>query len=471
MGRNILKKYIVIVMICIVLIFCVKKTVHNTQDEAAEIVEENCETTDFELTYQLLNQELFGKDAIQWLDDSLKQEIFQYSEEVKGEFVEVQNKESMFPAELINLLEKMIYQSLDSSLRKFSWEELQKSIYFKTIEELGGENFELDLEEMKNIFSSVKEIAEVEDVYDAYKLVSGEINCQNIFHFHMTDKQDNYVFVIGSGGSGGVVSVRLTERINDEFIVISEFQTQNSGSGMVIQFNDDFYYIFLEYNYVLKNYDGVRIYKLGDNAEQENLKIKYLPYNYMWKNIYNTPKGAELDTYLESIREDITSDRFLENGKAEGAAVYYGDEEKAQGFIIPENCEKYWDNEYYWIDFANIGVPVYMRKSEFIPSNYNTKWHLKSSFYIQNPKDNSISELDKLEIGYSVSIPNEVALVQMWFKESGKSVYTCCLYHVSDYNYVLNIVLLEGDEITRIRTDMICPQRSFTLTEGEVYYY
>lgn len=112
-----------------------------------------------------------------------------------------------------------------------------------------------------------------------------------------------------------------------------------------------------------------------------------------------------------------------------------------------------------------------MRKSEFIPSNYNTKWHLKSSFYIQNPKDNSISELDKLEIGYSVSIPNEVALVQMWFKESGKSVYTCCLYHVSDYNYVLNIVLLEGDEITRIRTDMICPQRSFTLTEGEVYYY
>lgn len=248
MGRNILKKCIVIVMICIVLIFCAKKTANNTQDEVAEVVEENCETTDFRSAYQLLNQKLFGRDAIQWLDDSLKQEIFLYSEEVKGEFVEVQNEESMFPAELINLLEKMIYQSLDSSLQKFSWEEIQKSIYFKTIEELGGENFELDLEEMKNIFSSVKEITEVEDVYDAYKLVSGEINCQNIFHFHMTDNQDNYVFVIGSGGSAGVVSVRLTERINDEFIVISEFQTQNSGYGMVIQFNDDFYYIFLEYN-------------------------------------------------------------------------------------------------------------------------------------------------------------------------------------------------------------------------------
>lgn len=471
MRKTILKKYILVAMICIMLIFGVKKIVNSTQNKAAEVIEENCETTDFESAYQLLNQELFGKDSVQWLDDSLKQEIFLYSEEVKGEFAEIQNEESIFPAELVNVLEEVIYHSLDSTLHKFTFEEIQESSYFDMIKKFGGDTFELDLEEMKNEFSSVTGISEVENVYDAYKLVSGERGCQEIFRFHMADNQDNYVFVVNSGGSAGIVNVRLTKRINDEFIVISKFQTQNSGYGMVIQFDNDFYYVFLEYNYMLKNYDGIRIYKLGENARQENLKIKFLPYHYMWKTIYNTSAGAELDAYIESIKGDITSDEHLENGKAEEPNVYYGDEEEIENFIIMENEERYFDNEYHRIDFANIGVPVYIEKSGFIPSSHNAIWHLNSKFYIRNPKNNAINKLDKLEIGYSSPAAGEAALVQMWFKKIGKSVYTCCLYHISDYNYVLNIILLEGDEISRIRTDMICPQRSFILTEGEVYNY
>jgi len=137
MERNVLKKYILIIMIGILLIICVKKTVNNTQDEVVEGVEENCGTTDFELAYQLLNQELFGKDSVQWLDDSLKQEIFLYSEEVKGEFTEVQNEESIFPAELVNALEEVIYHSLDSTLHKFTFEEIQKSSYFEMIKKFG----------------------------------------------------------------------------------------------------------------------------------------------------------------------------------------------------------------------------------------------------------------------------------------------------------------------------------------------
>ena len=391
----------------------------------------------YETQEEILNQNLFGKDSMQWLDDGLKQEIYLYSEEVKGEFVEVQNEGNIFPSELVSTLEKMVYQSLDSSLHKFNWEEMQESVYFKTMEELGADEFKLDQEGM--------------------------------FHFHMTDEQDNYVFVVDSGGSDGIVNVRLTRRINNEFHVISEFQTQNSGYGMVIQFDDEFYYIFLEYNYMLKNYDGVRVYKLGDNAKQENIKIKYIPYNYIWQNIYNTSEGAQLDTYIESIKGDITSDEYLENGKSEGAAVYYGDEVKADNFIVPKNEEQYFSNEYYRIDFVNIGTPVYMRKSNLIPSSDRDIWHLRSKFYMQDPEDNSIDELDQLEIGYSAPAQGETALVQMWFKETEEKVYTCFLYHVSDYNYVLNIFLLEGDKTTRIRTDMICPQRQFVLTEGTVF--
>lgn len=80
-------------------------------------------------------------------------------------------------------------------------------------------------------------------------------------------------------------------------------------------------------------------------------------------------------------------------------------------------------------------------------------------------------KLDKLETGYSASAAGEISLVQMWFKKIEGKVYTCCLYHVSDYNYVLNIFLLEGDKIIRVRTDMICPQRQFILMEGEGYHY
>ncbi len=155
----------------------------------------------------------------------------------------------------------------------------------------------------------------------------------------------------------------------------------------------------------------------------------------------------------------------------EEAEVFYGDEEEAEGFIVPANEELYFSNEYYMIDFANMGVPVYMRKSSFIPSSYRDIWHLRSSFYLQNPEDDSITELDKLEIGYSATGMGKPALVQMWFKEIKGQIYTCCLYHVSDYNYVLNIFLLEGEKITRIRTDMICPKRHFNIFYNDNYFF
>lgn len=457
--------YIFFIVICVLVAFGIRKVMDKTKDDVQNVDEDNFEEINFESAYQLLNQDLFGKNSIQWIDDVLKQEIFLYSEEVKGEFVEVQNEKSSFPARLISALEKMIYQSLDSSLDKFSWEDIKESIYFETMKEFGAEHFELDLEKMEYLFPEVMKNADVENVYEAYRLVSGESNCEMMFHFHMTDNQDNYVFIVDSGGSEGIVNVVLTERIDDKFIVISRFETQNSGYGRVIQFDNQFYYVLLEYNYSLKNYDGVRIYKLGDNAGQENLKIKYLPYNYVWKNIYNVSEGVELDAYLESIKNDITSDKYLERGKAEGIYVYYGDEQEASNFIVQENEKQYLNNEYYWIDFANIGVPVYMRKSNLVPSSYRDIWHLRSVFYIQNTENNLINELNKLEIGYYAPVAGEVVLVQMWFKRMGGKVYTCCLYHVSDYNYVLAVFLVEGDQITRIRTDMICPQRHFVLKE------
>ena len=205
---------------------------------------------------------------------------------------------------------------------------------------------------------------------------------------------------------------------------------------------------------------------------EENLLIKYLPYDYVWKNLYNTSEGMKFDDYLESIREEITSDKYLENGTDEsGWSVYFGDEEKATDFIVPENEEQYYSNEYYRIDFTNMGIPIYMRKSGFVPSNYYSTWNLKTLFYLRNPRDDSIVTLRNMEMNPYMPNRRNPVLVQMWFKEMEGKVYTFCLYHVSDYNYMLNVVLLEGNKVNRVRTDILSPQRHFVLTEGEKFVY
>lgn len=243
MEEKVSKRNLFIVIMLIVGLFCVEERSVGHEDYDMEVVEDNDSKMDFHSAFKVLNQDLLGEGITQWIDETLKEKIFIYSEAVKGEFAEVQNGNSIFPMELIRKFEEMIYQSLDNSLRKNSWEEIQKGIYFETVEELGANDFEMNLGEIIELFPMLKGY-EVENIYDAYKIVSGDKNCEKIFHFHMNENQDNYIFVIDTGGSAGIKSVKLNKRVNDDFILISEFETQNSVYGRVIQFEDEFYYVF-----------------------------------------------------------------------------------------------------------------------------------------------------------------------------------------------------------------------------------
>lgn len=89
---------------------------------------------------------------------------------------------------------------------------------------------------------------------------------------------------------------------------------------------------------------------------------------------------------------------------------------------------------------------------------------------MQNLENNTMVELDNMKIGEYIPSDSDPILVQMWFKESKDKVYTFCLYYVCDYNYALNVLLMEGDEVSRIRTDLIVPKREFVLTEGEIFH-
>ncbi len=455
-----------------------KKLGKNTEQEGNSglidnIVYEKAKAIEFENRYRILNRDIFeNKTMIPWYSDETKQEIEDYAESVKGDFIEVWEKDSMFPQGLVIELENMIYQSLNRSMEPFKWEEKQKSIYFETMQKLGEEKWHPDLEEMKKLFPELNdESLELKKNYQAHEIIGGKY-CEDLFHIP-TSECDNYVFVMYYGGTAGIRYVELKELVNGEFVPISEFATSNAGWGTVIQYEDDFYYIFLENNYNMKIYDGVRVYKLGENMEYENIQIKHLPYAFVRKNLYNTSEGGKLDSYIEDIWEEITSDKYLDNGTdGSGEYVYFGDEEEVtEDFIVPENEERYYSNTYHQIDFANMGIPIYMRKSNHIPSNYYTTWHLRSFFYLRNPLDNSIVALQNMEINHYVPDDRYPVLVQMWFKEMDGKVYTFCLYHVSDYNYMLNVVRLEGNQVNRIRTDILSPQRCFVLTEGERAWY
>jgi hypothetical protein len=155
----------------------------------------------------------------------------------------------------------------------------------------------------------------------------------------------------------------------------------------------------------------------------------------------------------------------LENGSAKDLGVILGDETETSDFVLPE--EHPW-MKYRKVDFANIGIPIYMRKANHVPSNYNSTWYLKVRFFLYN-SDDSVIELDNLEI-YDFT-RSKHKLVQMWHKEIDNKVYTFRIYHVSDYNYVLNTILVEGDNVTQLRNDIFSPIRKFVLTENIKYHY
>ncbi|MBP3475837.1 MAG: hypothetical protein J6K48_05915 [Lachnospiraceae bacterium] len=386
-----------------------------------------------------LNQDIFGKLSRDWYSDTLREEISQYADEVKGEFEAVPYEGSVFPSELILMMEEQLYclEEVDEIYGIYN------DSYYDTLDALGAEEFRLDLNDTC-------------------------IDCSGMFQISMASDEDDYVFVYWGGGSDGTYYVLLTKRADDKFVEVDEFQIENGQNGAVIRYGNDFYYVYLYKNYNLKEVDGIRIHKLGNDGAAENILIRYLPETYVWKNIYsneNAGFGEELEDYIDSIKDEITSDAYLENGGTEDPGVYFGDETEDMDFVVEKDVRIYYENHYHKIDFANIGVPVYMRKSNFIPSN-SLCWHATGEFYLYDKAQDSAIALENMDLSWS---PN-IELVQIWFKEINEKVLTFRVYHISDYNYVLNVMLVEGDKVTQIRNDMFSPRRRMVITEGEIFH-
>ncbi len=423
--------------------------------------------TDTEEMYEVLNHNLLGKDFLEYIgEDLIVRGVCDYSEEVKGEFVPVIKEKSIFPEELVVMLEEAFYYSSNVMNRG------NESAYMERLNVWGAKEFMLEIDDLYLHFPEIaayKEQIQWED--EAYDLIcdiyGGPAKCLRCFYIPLTDGYQ-YVFLYRSGGSNGALSVCLTELIDNQLVWISEFEVQNDGEGRVILYEGEFYYVFLQFNYNLKEYDGIRIHKLGDDSEAENLLIRYLPEQYICKKLYSDlvymsdeQTGESLDEYVEKIIEEFMSNGYLDVGTSRfGMDVYYGDEEKTEDIVL----EPY--DTVYKMDIANCNMPVYIWKTEYVPSNIGTSEYLKIRFYLYDLQTDSAVELEQLSEDEG---SDSINLVQMWFKEIDGKIYTFRIYHICDYNYMLNIVLLNKGKVSQLGTYALLPQRRFVLTEGEVF--
>lgn len=249
----------------------------------------------------------------------------------------------------------------------------------------------LELEELYLLFPQIEnnrfQIQKKEDAYDLVcGLYGGPSHCEKIFRFSLGERKDYYVFEYSQGGSNGAFSICVAEYIDNEFKVINEFETQNQGQGKVICYEGEFYYVFIQYNYNLKTCDGIRIHRLL-GTKYENLLIRYLPEQFVWKCLYSGKIGdeeaVEMDVYIETIKEELTSNGYVDDGMRQwGMKEYYGDEEIVPDLMIDSSSVVLgFYKPIYKIDLANCGLPVFLWKTEYVPSNTGTSEYLKIKFF------------------------------------------------------------------------------------------
>lgn len=421
--------------------------------------------------YQILNVDLLDKDFLRWTGEELIEKgAYEYAEEIKEEFVPTINENITFPEELIVMMEKILYYSGHIDMG-------QKNVFYeKALDKLGSNMYLLELDEIYSLFPQIEnyrhQVQEKKEAYDLVcKINGGPTNCERIFCFSPSEGENYYVFECSQGGSNGAFSIYVAEYIENEFIFINEFETQNQGQGSVICYRGEFYYVFIQYNYNLKVCDGIRIHKLL-GTKYENILIRYIPEQFIWKCLYSgkieDEDVVDIDAYINIIKEDMISNGYMDNGTQQwGMKVYYGDEEIVPDLVIDSSSLVLGSYKpIYKIDLANCNLPIFLWKTEYVPSNTRTSEYLKIKFFYYDEVKKTFCELKELnqdDWSYHIN------LVQLWFKEIGEKIFTFRLYHINDYNYMLNIVLIEENEVTQIRNYIVIPQRKFVLLEGEIF--
>ena len=347
-------------------------------------------------------------------------------------FMKREYASDIFPASFVYKLQEILYDVCVNDIEVYGNE---------LLDVLGGEQYELSKEESREIFQ------EEAEYYDG------------IYRFFLDGNREAYLFRFDMGGAGKEYYMTLKVRNGKGLDEIASFGTLYHPKGRVIKDGGNYYYIFFQHNYNLKCNDGIRAYRLNENAGRENILVRYIPEEYVWENLYMTEDKLVRD-YVENIRDVITSEEYIERGaRYNYYNVMEGDETKDTEDLSTEG-----NKEFYKIDFTNTGIPVYIERVLYEPSNsYQGQICLKFSFYLYNTEKEEMVKFDALNFDNNDKTAN--GLLQMWFKEFNGKVYTFQLYAMDDFSYMLNVFLVERGRITPVRVDYILPKRTIVVEE------
>lgn len=440
--------------------------------------------------YKVLNADLLGREFIcEGWGELLIQGAYAYSEGVKGEFIPVVSKRNSFPEELVVMMEDILYHSSNKELR----DDDNSCYYDGKLKEFGAGSFLLGLEDAYQQFPKIAEHQEqIECEKDAYKQIEevyvgkDSENCYEIHHFFAADGQEFFLFCYYTGGRESTEYLHLMKRAGEELILVQTLYKKSHGRAELIQYDGEFYYVYLEFNQYLKGFEGINVCRLNESpGENTNmLQICFTPVKYVWKDLrtsFYTEEGENMETYMRDVKRELLAldeadeefgrpVHYLEFGERYGLIhTYFGDEKEADSFDLKDSL---YVNEgisgdidtVYKMDIANCGTPLYI--SKHMKAYDDRKAYLDIRYLYYDSQTASYEELDRL--GYSNGGVANINLVQTWFKEIGGKSYTCQVYHVGEFNYIFQMILLDGTKASTICTALIAPQREFVVTDEVV---
>lgn len=440
--------------------------------------------------YQILNADLLGREYIcKGWSELLIQGTYAYSEEVKGEFIPVVSGSNSFPEELVVMMEDILYYSSNKELR----DDENSCYYDEKLKELGAGSFLLGLGDAYQQFPQITDDKEqIECEKDAYKQIEklyvgkNSEGCYEIHHFFAADGQEFFLFCYYTGGRESTEYLYLMKRAGDDLIWVQTLYKKSHGRAELIQYDGEFYYVYLEFNQYLKGFEGISVCRLNENpGENTNrLQICFTPVKYVWKDLrtpFYTEDSENMETYMRDVKRELLAldeadeesgrpVHYLEFGERYSLIhTYFGDEKEADFFDLKDSLYVNEDisgdiDTVYKMDIANCGMPLYISKHMKVYDDRKAYLDIRYLYY--DSQTASYEELDRL--GYSNGGVDNITLVQTWFKEVGGKNYICEVYHVGEFNYLFQMVLLEGTKASIIHTAMIAPQREFVVTDEVV---
>lgn len=423
-------------------------------EETEEAEQESVFEQDQALYTNLLGSEFLNSAE----EEAMISQAQVYAEEVKERFVPEFCEKSGFPEDLVVKLEEILYHSGSDGIFD--------ALLSDESEELGAQDFRvLDVDELERLFPKAAPLMgqyaddnylKISECYDIPE------NTHLIERIQLLPGKDIYVinyFDIGIRKN----RIRLTERIGDEFVTLYEFEFPETSSAFgVMQYENEFYYVAHDNDREVREDDKIIIYRLEYDSLGDGMSIQYKQTQYIWKECPFDTDGTEIqpfleDGYMDKVMQDFSTGKYLyEGGRADITEIYYGDEEWAFEWTSKDNTY-----QIYKMEITGSSTPLYMCKEMHLTENSELeRKYLEVNFFYFDMKSAFFRQQEGLSIPkVDAGVPG-ACLIQMWFKEMEGKVYIFRIYNLSDYNYMMSIVLADGSTVRPLKRYFLLPRKN-----------